>query len=115
GLSMHRPGGDAVQLSLFDEDERAPSGPSAAPAVRRLIAPRDDLRPAYLNTQGLRVGKTGEVLQVREKETLKQEIRIGEISQLALMGNIQISTQAIQALCQAEVPVCYFSQGGWFY
>ena len=25
------------------------------------------------------------------------------------------STQAIQALCSAEVPVCYFSMGGWFY
>jgi CRISPR-associated protein Cas1 len=31
------------------------------------------------------------------------------------MGNIQLSTQAIQTLCEAEVPVCYFSQGGWFY
>jgi len=32
-----------------------------------------------------------------------------------LMGNVQISTQAVQALCEAEVPVCYFSMGGWFY
>ena len=70
-----------------------------ASAVRRLITPRDDLRPAYLNTQGMRVGKSGEVLQVREKEALKQEIRIGEICQLNLMGNIQVSTQAIQSLC----------------
>jgi CRISPR-associated protein Cas1 len=31
------------------------------------------------------------------------------------MGNIQVSTQAIQALTQAEIPVCYFSQSGWFY
>ena len=31
------------------------------------------------------------------------------------MGNIQISTQALQALCDQDVPVCYFSQGGWFY
>jgi CRISPR-associated protein Cas1 len=31
------------------------------------------------------------------------------------MGNIQLSTQAVQALCEAAVPVCYFSQGGWFY
>jgi hypothetical protein len=28
-----------------------------------LVTPRDDLRPAYLNTQGMRVGKSGEVLQ----------------------------------------------------
>ena len=31
------------------------------------------------------------------------------------MGNVQISTQAVQALCEAEVPICYFSMGGWFY
>lgn len=112
GLSSRRRSADALQLSLFGETtERA----SATSAVRRLIAPRDDLRPVYLNTQGMRIGKSGEVLQVREKEALKQEIRIGEICQLNLMGNIQISTQAIQSLCQAEVPVCYFSQGGWFY
>jgi CRISPR-associated protein Cas1 len=94
---------------------QAVSEKAPAPGIRRLVAPRDDLRPAYLNTQGMRVGKSGEVMQVREKEELKQEIRIGEISQLNLMGNIQVSTQAIQSLCYAGVPVCYFSQGGWFY
>ena len=31
------------------------------------------------------------------------------------MGNIQLSTQAIQTLCEAEVPIAYFSMGGWFY
>jgi CRISPR-associated protein Cas1 len=83
--------------------------------VRRLVTPRDDLRPLYLNTQGLRVGKSGEVLQVREKDALKQEVRLGEICQLNLMGNIQLSTQAIQSLCECDIPICYFSQGGWFY
>jgi CRISPR-associated protein Cas1 len=28
---------------------------------------------------------------------------------------VQVSTQAVQALCEAEVPICYFSMGGWFY
>jgi CRISPR-associated protein Cas1 len=114
-LSLPSWDGVPVQLAFFENglEELPRKGPEKE--VRRLITPRDDLRPAYLNTQGLRVGKSGEVLQVREKEELKQEIRIGEISQLNLMGNIQISTQAIQTLCEAEVPTCYFSQGGWFY
>jgi CRISPR-associated endonuclease Cas1 len=42
-------------------------------------------------------------------------LRIGEICQVSLMGNVQISTQAVQTLCEAEVPICYFSMGGWFY
>lgn len=69
----------------------------------------------YLNTQGLRVGRSGEVLQVKEKDTMRQEIRPIEISQLNVMGNIQVTTQVTQLLCEAGIPVCYFSQGGWFY
>ena len=83
--------------------------------MRQLVTPRNELRPLYLNTQGYRVGKSGEVLQVKDKEALKQEVRIGEICQVNLMGNVQVSTQAVQTLCEADVPICYFSQGGWFY
>ena len=104
----------AVQLSLFDED----GGPHRKPVareVRQLVTPRDDLRPLYLNSQGYRVGKSGEVLQVKDKEQLKQEVRLGEICQVNLMGNVQVSTQAVQTLCEAAIPICYFSQGGWFY
>jgi CRISPR-associated protein Cas1 len=102
------------QLMLFSSETAPPKKPPQS-EVRRLVTPRSDLRPAYLETQGLRVGKSGEVLQVKEKDALRQEIRMGEISQLNLMGNIQISTQAVQSLCESEVPICYFSQGGWFY
>ncbi|MFB3776511.1 MAG: CRISPR-associated endonuclease Cas1 [Bryobacteraceae bacterium] len=102
-----------VQLPLFPEPEGRVG--KAAVEVRPLVAPRDDLRPLYLNTQGLRVGKSGEVLQIREKDALKQEVRIGEICQLNVMGNIQVTTQTVQSLCESGVPICYFSQGGWFY
>jgi CRISP-associated protein Cas1 len=83
--------------------------------IRQLIAARQDAKAVYLNTPGLRVGKSGEVLQVKDKDSLVQEVRMNEICQVNLMGNIQITTQATQALCEAGVPVCYFSMGGWFY
>ena len=82
---------------------------------RRLFAARDDLRPLYLNTQGLHVGKAGNVLKVKEKDKVVQEVRVGETCQVNLFGNIQLTTQAIQTLCENEVPICYFSQAGWFY
>lgn len=104
-----------VQLPLFPEFASGIPRKPVASEVRRLIAPRDDLRPVYLDTQGLRVGKSGGVLQVKERDALRQEVRIGEVCQINLMGNIQITTQAVQTLCDAEVPICYFSQGGWFY
>ena len=82
---------------------------------RRLMAARDDLRPLYLNTQGYRVGCKDEVLQVKEKDRVVDEARLRDVSHVALFGNIQISTQAIQSLCEMEIPVTYFSMGGWFY
>jgi CRISPR-associated protein Cas1 len=88
---------------------------TSATAPRRLIAARDDTRALYLNSPGLFVGRSGEVLQVKDKKELVQEVRINDLSHVALFGNIQISTAAVQALCEADVPVTYFSMGGWFY
>jgi CRISPR-associated protein Cas1 len=110
----------AAQLGLFDGTADAPvRKPPASEGVRapirQLMTPRDDLKPLYLNTQGFRVGKSGEVLQVKDKDKTVQEVRIGEICQVNLLGNIQISTQAVQSLCEAGVPVSYFSMGGYFY
>ena len=95
---------------------RAPPADALPPAeVRKLVPARDELRPLYLNTPGLRVGKTGNVLRISDKDRVVEEIRIGEICQLNLFGNIQLTTQAIQTLCEMDVPIAYFSMGGWFY
>jgi CRISPR-associated protein Cas1 len=88
---------------------------SAALPVRRLMAARDDARALYLNTPGLRVGIRDEVLVVKEGDRVVQEVRTGDVTHVALFGNIQISTQAVQVLCDKEIPVGYFSMGGWFY
>ena len=82
---------------------------------RRLIAARDDTRALYLNTPGYRVGCKDEVLVVKDKDRVIEEVRMRDVSHVALFGNIQISTQAIQSLCEQEVPITYFSMGGWFY
>ncbi len=95
--------------------ESEASNQTAGKLLRRLIAARDDTRPLYLNTQGYRVGCKEEVLQVKEKDKVVEEVRIRDVCHVALFGNIQISTQAIQSLCEHEVPVTYFSMGGWFY
>lgn len=108
--------GGSRQGLLFDAEPAASAVDRAeADEVRRLVPARDDLRPLYLNTQGLFVGKSGNVLKVKEKDKVVQEVRIGELCQLNLYGNIQLSTQAIQTLCENEVPIAYFSMGGWFY
>ena len=111
---------EAAQLGLFEAPDgevvrKPPVSEGLTKPIRQLMTPRDDLKPLYLNTQGLRVGKSGEVLQVKDKDKTVQEARIGEVCQVNLMGNIQISTQAVQSLCESGVPVTYFSMGGYFY
>ena len=107
-----------VTVCLPDETRllaEAAEGKTEAASPRRLIAARDDARALYLNKPGLRVGRKEELLQIKEERSLLDEVRINDVSHVALFGNIQISTQAIQTLCEAEVPVTYFSMGGWFY
>ena len=95
--------------------ETARNSPRSPEGLRRLIAARDDSRALYLNTQGYRVGCKDEVLTVKDQDHLVDEIRMRDVSHVALFGNIQISTQAIQSLCELEIPITYFSMGGWFY
>ena len=84
-------------------------------APRRLMAARDDTRAVYLNTPGLRVGRKDETLTIKDQEKQVDEVRLMDVHHVALFGNIQLTTQAIQALCDAEIPITYFSGGGWFY
>ncbi|HEX4209553.1 MAG TPA: CRISPR-associated endonuclease Cas1 [Candidatus Binataceae bacterium] len=104
------------QLSLFDTDELFNRTPTEKEdVVRRLVPARDDLRPLYVTGHGLTIGKSGDVLQIRERQKPIQEVRIGEISQVNAFGNVQFSAAAIQGLCWAEKPIAHFTFGGWFY
>jgi CRISPR-associated protein Cas1 len=104
-----------TKIEVGVEEKNSESPQSTGEAPRRLIAARDDTRPLYLNTPGYRVGCKDEVLTVKDKDKLIDEVRMRDVSHVALFGNVQISTQAIQSLCEQEVPVTYFSMGGWFY
>jgi len=104
---------DEVTRLASTSADPASSAPSESP--RRLMAARDDRRVLYLNTPGLRVGRKDETLTVKEEDRLLDEVRLNDVSHVALFGNIQISTQAVQGLCDAEIPVTLFSGGGWFY
>ena len=117
----HSPAGDSLlQPMLFDiGPTRLRSVPLEsefqATRVRQMVTARDERKPLYLNSQGFSLGKSGEVLQAKDKGKLVQEFRLHDVSQVNVMGNIQVTTQAIHSLLQAEVPLVYFSYGGWFH
>lgn len=84
--------------------------------VRRLVPSRDDLRPLYVAGQGMSIGRSGDVLRVKDRDRkVVQEARLFQTSQVNLFGNVSITAPAIQALCGLEIPIAYFSGGGWFY
>ena len=119
-MSLEEPG-VLAQLPLFDSAADArearpldESGADEDDEVRRLVPARDDLRPLYVTGFALTVGKRDEVLQVKEKGKLVQEVRIHETSQVNVFGAVTVTGPALQALCFAEKPVAHFSYGGWF-
>jgi CRISPR-associated protein Cas1 len=83
-------------------------------SVRRLVPSRDEASPLYLQAQGIYLGKSGETIQIKEKGEKIRDVRMIDVSQVNLLGNIQVSTQLIHELCRRDAPLCYFSYGGWF-
>ncbi len=102
-------------FSLFDiPDPRLPSLKPASP-VRRLVTPDRETRAIYINSTGAWVSKKGETIVVKERDKILGEYRLKDIHHLALFGPVQLSTALVQSLCEKEIPISYFSMGGWFF
>ncbi len=84
-------------------------------SVRRLVPARDDALPLYVQSAGAKVGRSGAELVVETRDKEKHTVRITDTSHVVLLGAVQISTQAVQDLCDRNIPVVYLSSGGWFY
>jgi CRISPR-associated protein Cas1 len=99
-----------------DPQERPPSDSDSGPDVRRLFAAREHATPFYVQEQGARIGKSAERLNVvgRDGKELGSA-KLIDISQVVVMGNVQISAQALHLLMEHEKPVVHFSTGGWFH
>ncbi|MBD3267348.1 CRISPR-associated endonuclease Cas1 [bacterium] len=87
--------------------------PAEEDAVRRLMPARDDSIPLYVEEQGAYVGKKEETLVIRKNKEKLADARFIELSQLCLFGSVQVSTQAVQELMKRNIPIVYFTYGGW--
>lgn len=81
---------------------------------RRLTPRNDAARPLYVSEQGAYVGLKDGRVRVTRKDDLLGEARLIDVSQVNLYGNAQISSQAIRECFKREIPVLWFSYGGWF-
>lgn len=97
------------------DEEILPTTPAhtAKNETRRLVPARDDRLPVYVQGQGYSVGLKGEVLEIRDKGRVVDEVRLLEVSQLNLFGNVQLSAQALRELAARDITVLHLSYGGW--
>ena len=81
----HSPNGDSLaQPLLFDIGPTRMQSRLTEPApaerrIRQMVTARDERKPLYLNTQGYSLGKSGDVLQAKDKGKLVQEFRVNDV------------------------------------
>lgn len=100
-----------VTVCLPDE-VRALAGSSLAP--RSIAVPADESLPLVVQSQTARIGKEGETLKITDEEQGETRVRFIDISDVALFGNVSITTPALAALLEREIPVTFHSHSGWF-
>ena len=100
-----------VSICLPDEVS-ALRGSDLAP--RPIAVGTDEALPLVVQSQRARVGKDGDTLRIADEEQGDTTVRLNEVSDVALFGNVSISTPALTALMEREIPVTFHSHGGWF-
>ena len=108
-----------VGICLPDEHNLLKARSSGPP--RRLTPSADEARPVYITEAGASVTVRGGRLEVMgrppresaDRPEKRASLRLIDVSQLVLFGNVQVSTQALRELFCRDTPVLYFSGGGW--
>lgn len=81
----------------------------------RRLTPRDSAaRPLYVSEQGAKIGIRGGRVRVTRHNQEIQQVRAIDVSQINVIGNVQMSSQLVRAMFSREIPIMWFSYGGWF-
>jgi CRISPR-associated endonuclease Cas1/CRISPR-associated protein Cas4 len=81
---------------------------------RPLAVGRDEALPLYVQANRAKVSKKGETLEVSIDDVAQTSVRIIDVSQVVLMGNVYLTTPTLHELMRREIPVTWHSFGGWF-
>lgn len=100
-----------VGICLPDETNFLARGDEA---VRPLAVRHDVALPLYVQSDQATVRKNGEVLEVETEDGTVQRVRLIDVSQVVLFGNVRLTTPALHELMAREIPVTWCSYGGWF-
>lgn len=81
---------------------------------RPLAVTREEALPLYVQARGAKVAKKGETLEISVEDKLVQTVRLVDVSQLAILGQVYVTTPTLQELMSREIPISWHSFGGWF-
>jgi CRISPR-associated protein Cas1 len=81
--------------------------------ARRLIASDPDAVPLYVMEQGSVVGVDGGRITVSKHREELISVRLIDVLQVSLFGNVQMTAQAGRTLIDQDVDVFHFTYGGW--
>lgn len=84
-------------------------------APRPLAVGLDTAMPLYVQAFHAKVSKSGERLEVFIDDNKVEHARLIDVSQLALFGNVYVTTPAMQELMRRNIPITWHSHGGWFF
>lgn len=80
---------------------------------RRLWPPRDDGIHVVAQTEGVRVGVRGNALRFTDRDgALVRDMPIASVESLAVVGQVQVSTQALHVLADHSAPVVFMTAAG---
>lgn len=83
-------------------------------APRPLAVGRDEALPLYVQARGAKVAKKGETLDISVEDERVQTVRLVDVSQLVLLGQVYVTTPTLHELMSREIPISWHSFGGWF-
>lgn len=101
------------RLTAITVDGQTPGTTPDELTPRKLWPPRDDGIHVVLQKEGIRVGVRGQSVRITDKEgQVVRDLPLANIESLAVLGGVQVSTQALTVFAEHEVPVAFMSSAG---
>jgi CRISP-associated protein Cas1 len=85
-----------------------------AASVRPLSVRAEEALPLHIQSFKARVTKKDETLEITVDDSASQTVRIADVSQLVIMGSAYVSAPCLQELMKRNIPISWYSYGGWF-
>lgn len=101
-----------VGICLPDETNLLAKRASSTP--RRLVARDDPRRPLYVMSPAALVRKRAGRLILEVNGEQQTSVRMLDVAHIAVFGNATVTAGAMRACLESDIPILWFSSGGWF-